>query len=152
MQVGAGQAAALPEALQESARSIAIPAAQAQQPAIGPALPLARADQGQADLGTEPAGQLAWVIEAGGRKSAIAQLGQGLAGGPALAGGRHGPGITQGLLAIGEQEQAQGRLARHEAGGQRHRQGALAQLQRRAVEHQPPGAASEAQQHQGQRQ
>jgi hypothetical protein len=161
LQIGAGQAAGLPEALQEAPGTAGIAAAQGQQP-VAPGL-RARAggaglagsgpvEEGDADLRGEPAGQLIAVVEAGGGEGPIPQALDRIHRLAALPGRGHGAGVADRFAAIAEQVQGDRRIAGDEPGRAGQHQGAMLQLQRAPLPHLPPGQPCQAQQQQQQRQ
>ena len=151
LQVGAGQAAGLPEALQETAGPIGIAAAQGKEPAVGGS-PWLVGQQGQAQFRAEPGGQLGGIVQPRRSEGAIPQPGYGIGRLAALPARGNGPGIALGPLPIGEQVETEGCLAGHKAGRPRRYQGLVLQLQRRALQHQPPTSCRQAQQQQHRRQ
>ena len=160
LQIGAGQAAGLPEALQKMAGTVVVAAGQGQQPATGGraagggAADLGRriVEQHQGDSRGQPPGQFIVVIEAGGGKGPIPQPLDSLAGIAALAAWSHRPGIGHRLLPIAEQIEAQGSLGRHKAGRPGDGEGVMGELQRSPLPDQPPAphTKAEGEQHHGQ--
>ncbi len=115
LQLGAGQAARLPEALQKAAGAVAIAAGKGQHPAGRSGLAVRQ--QPDSRVGAEPVSQLTVVVETGRREGPIPQPGKGLTGLAAPGGWSNSPRVGQGAIGVAEQIEAEGSVPRHETGG-----------------------------------
>ena len=151
LQIGARQAAGLPEALQEATGPFVVTAAQGQDPAGG-LLATGWGQQSEAAFIPKPRGEFGGIVQACGGKRPIAQAIGGGGGLAALPRRGDGPGVGSRLIRTDEPVQAEGRGPRDEAGRQRHGEGLVLQREGTALQQQPPARQAEAQHRQRHRQ
>ena len=144
LQVGARQAAGLPEPLQKAPGAIVIPTGQSQHP-TGVGIPIG---EGETDLLAKPGLQLKTELEARQGKDAFAPLPGAITGIAALGGRGNGLGIGRQPSWIGQPMEGQVSIPGHKPGRPRQMQRLLRQLQGALAVHGPEQASGQQNQRQ----
>ena len=143
LQIGARQAAGLPEALQKAAGPIAVRARQRQHPTRR----ITGIQQGEAEVRPNPAGEFGVEVEPRQREGTITPLTHPVPGRPPLPRRRHSLGIGRKTRTVGQPMHGQGGITGNKTGRSRQLQRLIHQVQRTAP-FQPPEQAG-GHQHQG---